>query len=82
MATLKDLERELWLRRRNAGDISWTTKDGKVIPIKNMTMTHLINTIKMLRTNIAKRVERDAIQAEYEALKAEYEDWAWENLTD
>lgn len=48
-ADLKDLELEFWLRRREAGLIAWETKDGKVIPIKEMTDSHLRNSIKMLQ---------------------------------
>lgn len=42
------LELELFLRKRNSGELTWTTKSGKVIAIKDMTTQHLINTIKVL----------------------------------
>lgn len=47
-ATLNDLYQELWFRLRNEGKIVWTTKDKRVIPIKDMTLEHIVNTIKML----------------------------------
>ena len=47
-AILEDLRQELWLRLRNSGELTWTTKDGTVIPIKDMSTDHIINTIKML----------------------------------
>lgn len=64
-ATLEDLERELWLRDRNSGSIVWATKDGREIPINEMSDDHLMNTINM----IMKIQERDQ----------EYEEWLWKN---
>ena len=62
-ATLDDLLRELWLRRRNNSEIIWITKDKKEIPINEMTDSHLINTINML----ARYREFADIAAEFEA---------------
>ena len=47
-ATLDDLRREQWLRARNSGELVWVTKDGKEIPLKDMTDSHLENAIKCL----------------------------------
>lgn len=47
-ATIQDLELELWLRQRNSGSNIWKTREGKNIPIKDMSNNHLINTLKML----------------------------------
>ena len=44
-----DLVRELWYRMRDRGEIQWRTKDGRMIPIKDMTDTHLLNALRMLR---------------------------------
>ena len=62
-AYLKDLELELWLRYRDLGKIVWTTKDGVQIPINEMTTSHLVNSINML-----KRLEEA-----FEELACEYE---------
>lgn len=45
-ATIEDLERELWLRRRERGEIKWKTRDGKEIPINEMSDSHLENAIR------------------------------------
>lgn len=45
-AKLKDLYKELWLRRRNSGELVWKSKDGS-IPIKDMTDEHLKNAINI-----------------------------------
>lgn len=58
-ATLKDLELELWLRNRNSGELVWTTKTQKQVPIKDMTDTHLHNTLRMLCKIVNKKLERE-----------------------
>lgn len=44
-ATIEDLKRERWLRARNSGELVWTTKEGKEIPIKDMSDSHIDNVI-------------------------------------
>ena len=50
-ADIKDLTKELWLRQRNEGQLKWKTKDGKQIPIKDMTTQHIINAINRMTEN-------------------------------
>jgi len=65
-ATLKDLELELWLRLRDSKEITWKTKEGKVIPINDMTTAHLSNTINMLKRNEKYNSFLEELACEYE----------------
>ena len=47
-ASLKDLEMEMFLRMRDKGLIVWETKDGKKIPINELSDSHLTNIISFL----------------------------------
>lgn len=47
-AEYNDLKMELWLRMRDAGELVWVTKEGKEIPIKDMSTEHLINALRCL----------------------------------
>ncbi len=63
-ATLQDLLLEKWLRRREEGSLVWTTKEGKVIPIKELSDQHLINIVNMLIYNEQKRQEAEEEKSE------------------
>lgn len=47
-ADYSDLEREYWYRMRNSGELVWRTKDGKNIPVKDLSDEHLVNILKFL----------------------------------
>ena len=69
-ATLKDLYMEKFLRDREQGKIIWKTKDGKEIPMKELTDSHLDNIIK----HLIDAKEYNDIAAEYDAYIAEHFD--------
>lgn len=47
-ADYSDLEKEYWYRIRNSGELVWKTKDGKNIPIKDLSIEHLVNILNFL----------------------------------
>lgn len=56
-ATLEDLYLEAWFRRRNSGLLVWTTRDGKQIPIKDMSDSHIANAINLFEELQEKNAE-------------------------
>ena len=70
-ANLTDLLKEQWLRNRNSGNLTWTTRDRKVIPIKDMSDNHLKNTINMIIRNENEREQQ--LNAYYEGLGGDWQ---------
>lgn len=62
-ADIDDLRLEQWLRRRNSGLLVWQTRDGKEIPVKDMTDQHISNAISC----IVKIDEFNDIAAEFDS---------------
>ena len=71
-ADLADLKKELWLRRRNNSIIAWTTKNGRQIPINEMTDARLVDTIRMITYQQAEEKQRR--QEEFEKSNCEIKD--------
>jgi hypothetical protein len=57
----------------------WTTQDGRQIPIKDMDLGHLSNTIRMLGENLSKaraagdKRDADRLEGDLMALQDEYD---------
>lgn len=47
-ATIDDLIKEQWLRKRDSGDIYWETENGDRIPINRLSDIHLQQAIEYL----------------------------------
>lgn len=65
-ATYEDLEFELQLRRRE--QLVWTTKDGRQIPIYELSTDHIINILNMMD----KQSEIDELEGEMDLLDYYY----------
>lgn len=48
IASKEDLLLELFLRKRESGSLVWKTKEGKNIPIKDLSDKHLLSIIRMI----------------------------------
>ena len=73
-AKLKDLELELWLRMRENDEITWTTRDGREVPINKMEESHLINTVNMIKNNKLKKYGYpQGLFGRYQEIKREYD---------
>lgn len=53
-ANLSDLQLELWLRKRDS--LYWETRDGKQIPLKQMSTEHIVNALNYFK-NIQEQKE-------------------------
>lgn len=62
-ATYEDLEFEVQLRRREQA--VWTTKDGRQIPIKELSANHIRNILNMLD----RQSEIDALEGEMDSFE-------------
>lgn len=65
-AAFKDVFTEYWLRKRNNGTLVWTTKEGKNIPIKDLSDDHLVNILNMFLRAQAEQEEQEEIMSHLE----------------
>ena len=72
-AKLNDLQFELWLRKRNSGELRWTTKNGDEIPIKDMSDAHIANAINHIR-KVEETIEESSYYPSFERYGDEGDD--------
>ena len=51
IATIDDIRLEQFLRNRNSGKLIWKTKEGKIIPLKELSDKHLTNILNIYYRN-------------------------------
>ena len=51
IATIDDIRLEQFLRNRNSGKLIWKTKEGKIIPLKELSDEHLTNILNIYYRN-------------------------------
>lgn len=51
IATIEDLRLEQFLRNRNSGKLVWKTKEGRIIPLKELSDEHLTNILNVYSRN-------------------------------
>ena len=51
IATIEDLKLEQFLRNRNSGKLVWKTKEGRIIPLKELSDEHLTNILNVYSLN-------------------------------
>ena len=65
--TARDLEMELWLRKRERDELIWTTRDGTKIPLRKMTDEHIKNCLNCME-------RANAYEEAYFTFMGEHED--------
>ena len=51
IANIDELRLEEFLRSRNSGKLVWKTKEGKIIPLKELSDEHLTNILNVYSLN-------------------------------
>ena len=51
IANIDDIRLEQFLRSRNSGKLVWKTKEGKIIPLKELSDEHLTNILNVYSLN-------------------------------
>lgn len=51
IANIDELRLEEFLRNRNSGKLIWKTKEGKIIPLKELSDEHLTNILNVYSRN-------------------------------